>query len=294
MRITEIITDETMRELRMHGTPAFPFEYYYDDIHEYDRHYVEWHWHTEFEWAFVESGTIDCLIGSKRIRLRTGEGIFINSKVIHRIESKDGALVPNILFMPEFLAVRTSAVYEECILPVLGSGCPYYVFKKGQKREEVILQKLCDVLARAAVKEPSKIEILIAVQILWREFMRIPLCNDENTGKSMLLESRIRSMMQFIAEHYRERITLDEIALSANISKSEALRCFHEGLQSTPVKYLIDYRLNRAKELLLSTDDSVTEIAAEVGIGNVSYFIRIFTKEFGVTPRRFRKQCGEE
>ena len=45
MQITEIRTDETMRELREHGTAAFPFEYYYDDVHAYDKHYIEWHWH---------------------------------------------------------------------------------------------------------------------------------------------------------------------------------------------------------------------------------------------------------
>ena len=45
MQITEIITDETLREIREHGTPEFPFEYYLDDIDEIGQGYVEWHWH---------------------------------------------------------------------------------------------------------------------------------------------------------------------------------------------------------------------------------------------------------
>ena len=56
MQITEIITDETLREIREHGTPEFPFEYYLDDIDEIGQGYVEWHWHNEIEWAWVESG----------------------------------------------------------------------------------------------------------------------------------------------------------------------------------------------------------------------------------------------
>ena len=54
MQITEIITDETLREIREHGTPEFPFEYYLDDIDEIGQGYVEWHWHNE----------IDCRKGS--------------------------------------------------------------------------------------------------------------------------------------------------------------------------------------------------------------------------------------
>ena len=87
MQITEIITDETLREIREHGTPEFPFEYYLDDIDEISQGYVEWHWHNEIEWAWVESGKVICRIGNEKIILEAGEGIFINSRVIHRFET---------------------------------------------------------------------------------------------------------------------------------------------------------------------------------------------------------------
>lgn len=91
MQITEIITDETLREIREHGTPEFPFEYYLDDIDEIGQGYVEWHWHNEIEWAWVESGKVICRIGNEKIILEAGEGIFINSRVIHRFETPGGA-----------------------------------------------------------------------------------------------------------------------------------------------------------------------------------------------------------
>ena len=55
MQITEIITDDTLREIREHGTPEFPFEYYLDDIDEIGQGYVEWHWHNEIEWAWLDT-----------------------------------------------------------------------------------------------------------------------------------------------------------------------------------------------------------------------------------------------
>ena len=50
------------------------------------------------------------------------------------------------------------------------------------------------------------------------------------------------------------------------------------------MKYLIDYRLERAKELLCKTNDTVIRVAADVGIDNTSYFVRIFKKMYGMTP----------
>nr|QGT51008.1 putative HTH-type transcriptional regulator YdeC [uncultured Firmicutes bacterium] len=292
MRVTKIETDDSMRELRAHGTSAFPFEYYYDDIHSYDKQYIEYHWHNEFEWVVVESGTVDCLIGSKHIKLREGDGIFINSKAIHRFDSENGALMPNVLFAPEFISPDTSAIYAEYILPVLQSGCTHFVLRQTNEAESVILKTLNTIFKLAAENHPPKMDIQIAVCTLWRDFIKITggYWNGKNHEQDMLLQARIRKMIQFITENYTERLTLSDIALSANISKSEALRCFRRDIQTTPVKYLIDYRLNRAKEYLISTSDTVTQIAANVGIDNISYFVRIFTKKFGVTPRAFRVQ----
>ena len=95
-------------------------------------------------------------------------------------------------------------------------------------------------------------------------------------------------MMQYIFEHYKEKITLTDIASAASISKSEALRCFHIALSTTPINYLVDYRLACARELLLTTDDTVTQAALSVGIENISYFVRTFKKKYGVTPKTYQ------
>lgn len=290
MRITEIVTDDSMRELRLHGTSEFPFEYYDDDIRAYDRHYIAYHWHSEFEWCVIDHGRADCLIGAKRIALYEGDGIFINSKAIHSFVSEGGALMPNILFSPNLIAADTSAVYSEYVLPVLCAGSAYVVLRK--EKEEDILQRLRAVFSLAREKTISKIEIQIAVCTLWCDFIKKTggCWNGRQDAQGMLLQSRMRTMIGYIRENYPEKLTLAEIACSANISKSEALRCFREAIGTTPVKYLIDYRLDRARALLLSTNDTVTQIALQTGFDSVSYFVRIFRKEFGMTPRVFRLQ----
>jgi len=117
--------------------------------------------------------------------------------------------------------------------------------------------------------------------------------SEQQENKNILAQARLRKMMQFIWDHFHEKITLDDIAASANISKSAALRCFRSGMQTSPVGYLNDFRLNRAKELLLTSHSTVSEIAVSVGFDNVGYFDRVFRRTFGLTPKQFAKQGGE-
>ena len=55
---TRIITDETMRETLSHGSEDYPFCYYPEDLWDYDFHCVDWHWHSEVEFAVVKEGTV--------------------------------------------------------------------------------------------------------------------------------------------------------------------------------------------------------------------------------------------
>lgn len=286
MQITEIITDESMRELRQHGTAGFPFEYYYDDIRSFSKQLVDWHWHREFEFCYAESGTVLCSVNSARICLEEGDGIFINSRAIHRFETENDAKMPNILFSPEFIAPDGSDIFEEYVRPVLTSGCEYIVIRKN---EAPLMSLLTDAVYTAAAGFDDKLGIMIKVCRLWQEICPLAkACTPAADRGTMLTRSRMRTMMQFIADNYKEKITLADIAGSASISKSEALRCFNSCVGMTPVKYLTALRLERAAKLLLSTDDTVTRIAVECGIDNISYFIRIFTAAFGVTPKAYR------
>ena len=287
MQLTEIITDDTLRELYNHGKACFPFAYYYEDIQRYDIGYIEWHWHNEFEWVYVENGIADCLIGLERIRLYSGDGIFINSKTIHRWESENGAIIPNILFTADFIAPQGTTIYQNYVYPVITSACSHLVFRRNEEYGQQNIHLLRDVIASAQCK--NELDIQISVLSLWRSFfhsMQEHFSPCEKS-KTMLLQARTLSMVQFIEENYQQKISLENIAEAGGVSKSEALRCFHNMFQSTPIQFLIQYRLNRAKDLLLSSDCTVTQAAMESGIENISYFIRLFAKQFGVTPKKF-------
>ena len=293
MQITEIITDKSMQEIRMHGSTDFPFQYYLDDIHKFVNHYVDWHWHTEFEWVYVQEGIVHCLIESERIVLHPGDGMFINSKIIHRFESPSGALMPNILYMPEFFAARDTRIFQKYVSPVLASDLPYCIFRTSDQSPSStkVLSLLYSTLSISSDDDADPLDVSLATLQLWNYFIKnyVHLFSGQSVSGNPLLQARVRQMMQFIFQHYKEKITLTDIANAANISKSEALRSFHFALSTTPVNYLIDYRLERAQKLLLTTDDTVTQIALTVGMDNISYFVRAFRKKYGTTPKKFRE-----
>lgn len=161
MQVTEIITNDKLREMRMHGSPEFHFEYYLDDIHKYDKHYIEWHWHTELEFLYVQQGTVECLIGSERILLPAGHGMMINSKVIHRFESVSGALMPNILFLPDFIAPKNSAIFTEYVAPIVNSNRAFFLLDPANKKEFEILQEMQQIFELADQVSPNKLDIQI-------------------------------------------------------------------------------------------------------------------------------------
>ena len=114
----KIQTDESMMETIQHGNSEYPFQLYYDDLALFDFHCVEWHWHVEFEFVFVQEGTATFWVGEKQFSLGQGTGIFINSKILHRYFSEGHAIVPNFVLKPTFLAPADSLIYKKYIAPI--------------------------------------------------------------------------------------------------------------------------------------------------------------------------------
>lgn len=97
-------------------------------------------------------------------------------------------------------------------------------------------------------------------------------------------------ILSFITDHYSEKITLSDIASFASFAESECCRIFKRYTDETIFNYLRDYRLEQSTRLLLSTDQSVSDIAYNCGFQSTSYYIKAFRTQFHMTPRRYREQ----
>ena len=102
--------------------------------------------------------------------------------------------------------------------------------------------------------------------------------------------SRVLDMLSYIQMHYTEEIHLEQIASSASLSPRSCLRCFKNIIGASPMQYIIDLRIRKARQLLIQTDLSILEISASYGFQGQSYFIKTFRQKTGTTLLKFRKQ----
>lgn len=100
----------------------------------------------------------------------------------------------------------------------------------------------------------------------------------------------IDKAIDFIQSNYNNKISLDDLTKTAYMSKFYFLRLFKRHTGVSPYEYLINYRINKAKELLKNSDLSVKEISDTVGFFDYNNFIREFKKIVGITPLKYKKQ----
>lgn len=93
----------------------------------------------------------------------------------------------------------------------------------------------------------------------------------------------------YIATHLTENLSIDSICAKYSISPSTLYQLFQKVFGQSVVKVIRQERIKRAKELLLDSRLSISDIASQVGILDANYFTRIFKAEIGVTPKIFRK-----
>ncbi|WP_243115863.1 AraC family transcriptional regulator [Eubacterium ramulus] len=280
-------------EIKQHGTSDCPFQYYYDDLEFFDFHCIEWHWHREFEFLYVESGEIICGIGEKQIILSKGDAIFINSKILHRFYASSGGVIPNFVCMPEFIAPENSLVYKKYILPIISSNMSFQCFQIAEPWQARIIQIMIKIMGTQENEKIRELSTLALLQDLWLIFYENVKLSDKEKMQTVdeAAQKRVQLMMQYIHENYNHEMSLDEIASHIGISKSTALNLFQRFLHTTPVSYLIGYRLQAASWLLKNTNKKVKTIAYESGFRNVDYFCRLFKKRYHLTPSEYRCAC---
>lgn len=106
--------------------------------------------------------------------------------------------------------------------------------------------------------------------------------------KGHLSKSQLRKVLDYIHAHLDRDIALSEIAAVLNLSQYYFCRLFKQSTGVAPHQYLTQCRIARAKQLLLTTQLTITEIAFAVGLSNHSSFTRLFRQYVGVTPKKFR------
>lgn len=105
-------------------------------------------------------------------------------------------------------------------------------------------------------------------------------------------EERLKPALELLNKHYNQPFNLRATAKAVNMNPASMSDLFRRTFGASPSRYVMNLRIRRAQNLLLTTDRRISDIAAECGFDDPLYFSRAFRKRCSFSPRQFRQNRG--
>lgn len=282
--------DQNLKELTKHRTVDLPMACYETIINQNINGTIPLHWHEEIQFVRIIKGEALFKINGDCISVGEGDGLFINSGCLHSAEElnqSNGRYVclnvsPHFIVNPE--------LYGSYIHPYIrATNLPFLHLDSNELWARTILDAILK-LKKLIQQKSSLFEIEITVQLalIWKNLI-INGFNLEYDPLELQKDERMKQMLNWIHHHFSEKIRLEDIAKAGQLSRSECCRYFKRVLNTTPMNYVTNYRIQKSLVLLKQTDARVTEVAYQVGFNSTSYFIDQFKKIRAMTPLEYKK-----
>lgn len=302
-----ITVAEDLRELKDHGDFEYPVGVYEINLKSMHMEMVRWHWHDELEFVFVNDGGGEFSVSEETYILTKGQGVLINQGVLHSFRIAKGyenCVYTSIVFHPSFLFSYGQAKLCSFYLhPIISnSSLPSLLLTGDSEFQQAMLSLLEQIILvnreQKYCYELYTKDYLIRIWILLleRQSRESASITTPKAAKISMDEARAKEAIRYIEEHYANQITLDDIADSIHVSKSECCRCIRRCMKMTPFEYLMKYRIFVAAGMLCTdgSDESIATLASRVGFNSSSYFNKLFRKYLKCTPTQYKaKQLAE-
>lgn len=290
----QLRTDEDKRELKSHGSFEFPVHISLEALSRYERGAFAWHWHPEPELTLVLEGQIAYQVNDRTYVLCAGEGLFCNGNALHTGHMVEGdcsylsvSFHPRIIYGFENSLLKTRYVDPLLRQPALSSIRLSPVSSDWERRA---LEHLTQIHS-LSLESPKGWELRLALLLgdIWRILYENNAASLPPAGDAAARSiERLKCILSYIQSHYAERITLEDIAGSINICKSECCRFFKKHMKESLFDYLLSYRIEQSLALLANKGLTITEVAVRCGFSNPCYFAKVFRLRMGCTPSQYR------
>ena len=255
------------------------------------------HWHENAQLVRVLKGSACLHVESTEIRIREGDFLMIASRKGHIVlnDGSNPCIVQSIMAdLADLLGNHflPNQIYEAILLEINRN----HLLVRSNDPASGSIHEIMDQIFRIEDSHPASASLQV-LGLFYRLLGILLNCHEEKThhdsalspGKAQTTEEdSINKMLSYIAKFYMKNIRLENIAHAGNVCRSRCCTLFKSYLGLSPVRFLNTYRLSIGKDLLLTTDRKITDIAAQCGLRNESYFIKLFAEKYGSTPRVFR------
>lgn len=250
-----------------------------------------WHYHPEVELIFVCGGSGKRQIGSNISYFTDGDLVLMGSNLPHcgmTNENTKNDYEMVIQFKPDFLGETIWGLPEmQRIASLLEKSKAGIVFSENVKK--AIGKKIVEMHESSSLERLVKFIEILDTLASTQDYRIL------NAGKYYLQtqvedNERINIIFNYVKDHFKEQITLEEIADLANMKVPSFCRYFKKITNKTFTQFVNEYRITHSLKLLAEQPLSITEVCFESGFNNFSYFNKTFKEYIQKSPSQYRKE----
>lgn len=243
----------------------------------------------------VIDGNARITIGTDSIEASIGDFIYIPAGLVFRIESVEGMAAVRALVFNMNMIKENMENFESEILYMfyVQSRTKILVFRKGHPIYERLAYSMHESYEEYVSKDVCyQLPVKANIYLLMSEMLRY-YCRSRTELDRMIYHNvlRLRPVIDYIAEHYSEKIYVETLADMIAVSSDYFTKMFKDSIGKTPIDYINAMRINDSLRLLSLTDTPVNEIAEQLGFSNPNYFHKIFKAYMDTSPLAYRKSA---
>jgi len=253
------------------------------------------HFHQCLELGYCYSGSGIFMIGEKILPFQAGDVSFINQSEVHLARSAHGTasewtwIYVDPMRLIEPVISRLKSVDPA---PLCGPGFNNLLSAREHPEINRIVLELVDEMRSRRKGRADALRALVwQLMVLMGRLLPLPEENAKAASRQPEYD-RIVPALQHMAQHYARPVNVTHLARLCRMSLPHFRRIFLRAVGQSPREYWHALRLRMAASLLGGGSLSVLEISQEVGFETLSSFNRLFLKQFGVSPRKWRKAAG--
>lgn len=259
---------------------------------------VSFHYHNFYEIIYVLEGEYSSLVEDRSFSMHKGDFLLIDRNVMHKYQYEEGKHDSSrrlILWVtPQMLASLSDGQTDLTQCFTREKACAYHFPIYYEEMLQGYLLKLA--MTNMPESKDAGMKKLLDKGLLTMFFVYLNvLCRKEEylfAKEELYRHPLVRQVSAYIDAHIRERITVDDLAVVAHMSKYHFLRKFKELTGVTVHSFLINKRLIEASRAL-KEGKSVTESYLESGFADYSSFLRNFRDTFGISPGKYSDYYAE-
>lgn len=242
------------------------------------------HWHDEYEFIIIEKGSATCMINGEAVKLNQDSVAFLQNGVMHSMQCSKNTEVTAIVVSPSLWANKTDVELFD------GQITYQRIFYTSNKIDLSVINILKHI---TKIYDNHDWGYEFQIKAKFTELFDILINNGRFSleyEKNKKKPKEFQNLIHYIHEHYIDKITLDTLSELSFYSPTYIIGLFKKYTNLTPAEYIIQYRLNLAKNKLQSSSDTNLSIALSCGFNSESYFIQAFKRRYGMTPHIYRKE----